>query len=239
MCCFTLVYRSATELGFDTSKLPAKYQGVLDQRIGRPLRPLRSKFYDMPEEEQRRIFANDSLFRLWKEEKLPLGSIIKYRGEQGWFVPKTFAQVQAELPKLGGISYPRAEIRKFTGKFTGKELQSFLATVDPADRANKTLALLPNTTNRKNLEAANIKRDGLNPFSNGSAFLASAPVDDIRPGQYNEIVSAAQTRKGGMHWLEFNEAARVLKLYERRGTDGSLYWAIPKRQLESILSKLK
>lgn len=235
MCVFVPILRTPEELGFDTSKIPARHREALKERVGRPTRPFRSRFYDMTEKEQRHVFSNDALYNLWKEERLPLGALVQ--SKNGFFVPKTFKQVQDEVDrkKIGGISHPKATFANFVDSISSADKTNLIMLADPVDRSDKLLVILPDSVEREDLIALNLRRDKLNPFSDGSEFLKNPPAGyDTRVQQYLEIIEAAKTRKAGISWIEFNEAARTLKLYQRMNTQGKMYWAVPKRTFEKL-----
>ncbi|MHA1860165.1 MAG: hypothetical protein ACTSVF_03585 [Candidatus Asgardarchaeia archaeon] len=103
MCVFVPKLKSLEELGLDYDKLPPEAKKVW-KGVGAP-RPLSSKFYELPEVEQRRIFANDKLYNLWLKEKFPIEKLAVYK--DGSWVTMSYKDAIKKLPDLGGISYPK------------------------------------------------------------------------------------------------------------------------------------
>lgn len=222
--------RTLTDLGFDPDKVPEKYRTGFSRVVGAS-RTWRSKFYDLPEEEQRRIFNNDLLFSLWKREKLSLGSLVHQRN--GMFVPKSYRQVFEELPKLGGLSSPNAEVAGLDVQVTTKQKTLFLAIVDPVDRADAGLILIPSDT-VKDRDLGLRGKYGGDAMGDGQDIIEKRGQFDSLVSQVLELMAGANLRKGGPLWLDQNEALRMLGVYRRIATDGSVYYAIPKRVFERI-----
>lgn len=136
MCVFVYKLKNLEELGleFETLPDPAKkiWKGI------KPPRPLASKFYELPESQQRAIFSNNRLFELWKKEKFPLERLAV--NKKGMWTPITYKEALKRLPELGGVSFPRVsfvELRPLDFRdYASKHLASIDRTKIPKDLAS-------------------------------------------------------------------------------------------------------
>lgn len=168
--------------------------------------PLAQQFYTMSDVEQRQVFANDQLYKLWKAEQFDLDQAVV--GQFG--SPISYRQAALNLDKLGGISQPRAEFVSLRTK------NNIVSIIDPKDRGN------PNITLGAKKPMGGTTSAGLNLTGDGSDFIGSGlrAVDKAR-------ISALYGEQADLPWYTFNQRARELGIYTRKSISGQIYYAVP------------
>lgn len=233
-CTLTFKVKSLEEMGFSYSDLPPaarrRWTGIQV-----PYRNMRSRFYALPEAEQRKVFGNDKLFNFWKKEKFPLEQLAVNRG--GMFVPATYKQIVAKLETLGGVSSPNVGIAYKTGlkapdaALTPKDKQ-FMNLIDPKDRANSRSVVI-----------RDIDADQLGDLKTANGQNLMGFGDDAVSGVPPQLLGDAIAKLNGKapmdaDWYDFNEYARKLGLATRKASDGSTYWIVGKGKVDDVVKGL-
>ena len=104
-CVFVPVMKSMEEMGFMLPPDASDDMVKAFHRVERPYPTMKSRFYQMSERDQRKVFGNDLLYNLWRQEKFPLEALVVEK--DGMFLPMSFRQAAAKIEELGGVSYPK------------------------------------------------------------------------------------------------------------------------------------
>lgn len=195
---------------FETGKITRPIKDTFDK-------PMLQKFYEAGDADQMRMMGNRSLYRLWKTEKFdPSKAIV------GPFksTPMSYRQAIADLPKMGGISAPKVD-------FFNPSLKSSLNPIlDPKDR----LASGDTVLRRKPKIAVDSR--GIDLVGDGSDFLKA----DIS-NQLKAQISALYGEGSNLHWITFNERARLLGILTRKDMTGKLYYVVDSKKVKSLMPK--
>lgn len=170
----------------------------------------RYSFLASSDAEKRKVFANNALFDLWKEEKLPLEATAVYK--DGTFRQASYKELLSNLHNLGGISYPKI-------KFPTQGIASaYNGIIDPKDRANAALAFI----------ASKPKGDIRNKFGEPKYpdRLTQGMVDNANLNIRAMIdrIMAGYVGVSTMPWYAYNDLARALDLGIRRTIVGGFYY---------------
>ncbi|RJR27666.1 hypothetical protein C4561_01815 [candidate division WWE3 bacterium] len=211
MCYFIPVAKTLEDLGFDTSKLPTKLSESWSN-YSQDVPLMQSRFWQLPESEQRKIFGNQALFDLWKKEQFPIDRLARI-SKEGWSIPISYKDALAKLPELGGISNP---LCKFIGTTSIETIKDLNKVIDPLDRATKGLSIT--SKGKKGL----INQYGIDPYGWGKDLskVPDSVLADVR--RFSTLVRDPET----MPWYDFNQRARILGLYTRKAVDGRMYYAV-------------
>jgi len=107
LCIFVPRVKTLEELGFDKEKVSPKLRaGFSRQQRGYVL--WKDKFLSMSEAEQRKVFANNALYDLWKRERFPLEKLVVKR--QGMTVPITYKEAVSKVANWPTVSNPSAQV---------------------------------------------------------------------------------------------------------------------------------
>jgi len=226
MCLLTPVVKSLEEMGYDYNSLPetAKKAWVRQER---PHPPMKIEFYELPEKDQRIVLGN-STFELWKKEKFPLEALVVR--SKGWLTPITFKDLQAKISTLGGLSAPKASLTLADGtmRILTAADRAITLPLDPVDRANPDAVIWqgqpPRVSGQYQQDLFGMGVDGMIPES------VRAQAEDwlFSVGKLPDDATWRAQAIAGAKWQEFNEYARTLGLYARKGTDGRFYYVVPK-----------
>lgn len=228
MCLLTPVVKSLEELGYDYGTLPESAKKAWT-RQQRPHPPMKMEFYELPEKDQRIVLGN-SIYELWKQERFPLEALVIRT--KGWLSPMTFKDLQARVNTLGGMSAPKASIALADGtiRILTAADRAITFPLDPVDRANLSAVIwqgpTPQVLGQYQQDLFGMGVDGYVPDSvraEAEDWLFSVGKLPNDPTFRAQVIAGAK-------WQEFNEYARVLGLYTRKGTDGKFYHVVPKGQ---------
>lgn len=209
MCYFIPVAKTLGDLGFDTDKLPKKLQSNWDN-YSQDVPLMRSRFWKLPEAEQRKVFGNQKLYDLWKKEKFPIDYLSRKSGN--FTLPLTYKDALRVLPDLGGISNPLCS-------FADDAARKLNSVIDPLDRANKDIKIALKKPSEKV-----VNQYGLDPYGMGKN-LSGVPENVLNDVRKYSVLSDDPTN---MHWYDFNQRSRILGLYTRKDTKNRMYYALSK-----------
>ena len=184
---------------FETGKITSPINDPFD-------RPLAEKFYKMSAVEQRAVFANDSLYRLWRKEQFDLEKAVV--GKFG--NPISYQQAALNLDVIGGMSAPRVTF------VTESTKDTLLKIMDPKDRLDgrRTVTFT--------VPKANTNSYGINLIGDGTDFIASK-----LPNARKARIAALYGEERTLPWYTFNARARLLGIYTRKATNRRRYFSIP------------
>lgn len=194
--------------------MPYPDEYLLDGKITKPIEdvfdePLAQKFYKMGAGEQRKVFANDLLYRLWQKERFDLDKVVvgKFGG------PISYRQAVLNLDVMGGISEARVGFRSAATR------KSLLNTIDPKDRLN------PNFVISKKAPIGGVTYQGLVLKGDGFEFLSLNRISTAKRAR----IAALYGEEANLPWYVFNRRARELGIYTRRSVTGKTYYSVPKK----------
>jgi hypothetical protein len=168
------------------------------------------QFLGASEAEQRRVFANNSLYDLWRSEKFPFEALAVYH--KGSFVQASYIDMLRLLSKLGGVSYPKAGFASIAQR------NRLNAILDPIDRASSTTNILLDKP----------KGDWLTKFGQSkypddiTQRMVDNPPVQVRSRVFRIIAGYKPIEKAP--WYVYNDVARTLDLGIRKTTMGSIYY---------------
>lgn len=210
MCFVTFEIVQPSALGIDITTLSPQVRRAWETSMGE-IPDERMAFLAMSDDEQKRVINNDSVFKLWKEEKFPLEKLAVYKN--GSFVAASYIELMSSLTDLGGVSYPKIAFNSDILKV------QFLEYIDPKDRANASL------TFSQAVPAGILNKFGKDKFPSSLTDVMVDNADTTIKPRLTSLMSGYYSI-GTAPWFVFNEVARVLDIGIRKTSFGSYYWVI-------------
>jgi len=206
--------KSPEELGIDLTGYPINVKRAWERNLGE-VRNRLFDFYELPESQQRKLFANNLLYDLWKSEKFPFEKLAVYKN--GSYVQASYSDLISRLDELGGISYPVIT-------FPSANIRTrYNSTLDPNDRASDVNLYTTNPSTNPKVQDSLINKYGQHkfPLAITDEMIEDAPIK--LQSQLNRLIAGTPSIDGAP-WFVHNSVARVLDLGIRYSTSGVRYY---------------